>query len=223
MLDELRGTRLLDGVRGRPPVDRAAVATLVAACRRLAIARPDLVEVDLNPVIATPDGAVAVDALVVLDGDPRSGPMPDEPRPPRRRPTPWGVRLTLNRPAKLNALDGALVDALVAALDAAEADAAVRVIVLEGAGRAFSAGYDLTEEAEGSDRRPGRLARAPRRRRRARPCGSSTRPSRSSPRSTAMPWPAAWSWRWPATSSSRPRGPSSASPRSATGRRRSRC
>ena len=64
--------------------------------------------------------------------------------------TPWGVRLTLNRPAKLNALNGALVSALVAALDAAEADADVRVIVLEGAGRAFSSGYDLTEEAEGA-------------------------------------------------------------------------
>jgi enoyl-CoA hydratase len=61
--------------------------------------------------------------------------------------TDWGVRLTLNRPAKLNALDGALVSALGAALDDAEADADVRVIVLEGAGRAFCAGYDLTEEA----------------------------------------------------------------------------
>ena len=62
-------------------------------------------------------------------------------------PTEWGVRLTLNRPAKLNALDSALVGALVDALDAAEANPDVRVIVLEGAGRAFSAGYDLTEEA----------------------------------------------------------------------------
>ncbi|MGK2852327.1 MAG: enoyl-CoA hydratase/isomerase family protein [Candidatus Limnocylindrales bacterium] len=63
--------------------------------------------------------------------------------------TPWGVRLTLNRPAKLNALNGPLVTALVAALDAAEADPDVRVIVIEGAGRAFSSGYDLTEEAGG--------------------------------------------------------------------------
>ena len=67
-----------------------------------------------------------------------------------RRATPWGVRLTLNRPAKLNALSGELVAALVAAIDVAVADPAVRVIVLEGAGRAFSAGYDLTEETDGA-------------------------------------------------------------------------
>ena len=63
--------------------------------------------------------------------------------------TSWGVRLTLNRPAKLNALSGPLVEALVEAVDAAARDRRVRVIVLEGAGRAFSAGYDLTEESEG--------------------------------------------------------------------------
>jgi enoyl-CoA hydratase len=63
--------------------------------------------------------------------------------------TPWGVRLTLNRPAKLNALSGPLVAALVDALDAATRDPRVRVIAIEGAGRAFSAGYDLTEESEG--------------------------------------------------------------------------
>jgi acyl-CoA synthetase (NDP forming) len=67
MLDELRGSRLLDGVRGRPPVDRRAVAELIVGLSRLGIARPDLVAVDLNPVIAMPAGAVAVDALVVLD------------------------------------------------------------------------------------------------------------------------------------------------------------
>ncbi|MDF2733489.1 MAG: echA [Chloroflexota bacterium] len=75
--------------------------------------------------------------------------MPDEAVVLTER-TPWGVRLTLNRPAKLNALNGELVAALVAALDEAETDDAVRVIVLEGAGRAFSSGYDLTEEAEGA-------------------------------------------------------------------------
>ena len=77
--------------------------------------------------------------------------MPGEPDAPLVLTTaaPWGVRLTLNRPAKLNALSGPLVEALLVALDAAIEDPQVRVIVLEGAGRAFSAGYDLTEEAEG--------------------------------------------------------------------------
>jgi enoyl-CoA hydratase len=64
--------------------------------------------------------------------------------------TAWGVRLVLDRPAKLNALNGALVAALTDALDVAEANPDVRVIVIEGAGRAFCAGYDLTEEAEGA-------------------------------------------------------------------------
>lgn len=65
-----------------------------------------------------------------------------------REPTPWGVRLTLNRPAKLNALSHALIDALADAIDAAAADPDVRVIVLRGAGRAFCAGYDLDSGQE---------------------------------------------------------------------------
>ncbi len=69
MLDDLRGRRLLDGVRGRPAIDRAAVAEMLVALGRLGADRPDVLEVDLNPVIATPTGAVAVDALVVLEGD----------------------------------------------------------------------------------------------------------------------------------------------------------
>jgi enoyl-CoA hydratase len=63
--------------------------------------------------------------------------------------TAWGVRLILNRPAKLNALSAELVEALSAAVDRASSDPDVRVVVIQGAGRAFSSGYDLTEEAEG--------------------------------------------------------------------------
>jgi hypothetical protein len=70
MLAELRGARVLDGVRGRPAVDRGAVAGLIAALSRLGDARPDIVEVDLNPVIASASGALAVDALVVLAAGP---------------------------------------------------------------------------------------------------------------------------------------------------------
>ncbi len=69
-------------------------------------------------------------------------------------PTSWGVRMILNRPAKLNALSGELVLALSEAIEAAGRDGRVRVVVIEGAGRAFCSGYDLTEEAEGGSPGP---------------------------------------------------------------------
>jgi enoyl-CoA hydratase len=75
--------------------------------------------------------------------------MNDQPSEPvlLRAETPWGVRLTLNRPAKLNALSHELVKELDRAIAEAAADPDVRVIAIAGAGRAFSAGYDLSEEA----------------------------------------------------------------------------
>jgi enoyl-CoA hydratase len=57
--------------------------------------------------------------------------------------------LTLNRPDKLNAVNGQMVTELGQALDDAEADEQVRAVVLCGAGRAFSAGFDL-DMGEGS-------------------------------------------------------------------------
>ncbi len=54
--------------------------------------------------------------------------------------------VTLNRPDRLNAIDMAMLDGLDAALAGAEAEACVRAIVLEGAGRAFSAGDDLEDQ-----------------------------------------------------------------------------
>jgi acyl-CoA synthetase (NDP forming) len=68
MLNDLRGARLLGGVRGRSPIDRAAVVSMIVGLGRLGVERPDLLEIDLNPVIASETGAVAVDALVVLEG-----------------------------------------------------------------------------------------------------------------------------------------------------------
>ena len=65
MLDDLRGARLLDGVRGRPAADRAAIAAIIVAVARLGIERPDIVAIDLNPVISGPSATIAVDALVV--------------------------------------------------------------------------------------------------------------------------------------------------------------
>jgi enoyl-CoA hydratase len=71
-------------------------------------------------------------------------PTPNEPLVVTER-AGWGVRLTLNRPAKLNAISAALRRALGGALESAIADEDVRVIVIAGAGRAFCAGYDLDE------------------------------------------------------------------------------
>jgi methylglutaconyl-CoA hydratase len=51
--------------------------------------------------------------------------------------------LTLNRPEKRNAISTPMIDDLVAALGAAEADKAVRVVILTGAGKAFCSGMDL--------------------------------------------------------------------------------
>jgi enoyl-CoA hydratase len=55
------------------------------------------------------------------------------------------LTLTLNRPDKLNAIDGAMLDALDEVLGAIERDREVRAVILTGAGRAFSAGADIKE------------------------------------------------------------------------------
>ncbi len=65
MLDELRGGRILAGVRGRPGIDRPTVAAAIVALSRALVDDPTLLEVDLNPVISGPGGTAAVDALVV--------------------------------------------------------------------------------------------------------------------------------------------------------------
>ncbi|MCC6381191.1 MAG: enoyl-CoA hydratase/isomerase family protein [Dehalococcoidia bacterium] len=60
-------------------------------------------------------------------------------------------RITLNRPEKMNALSQELLFELNGALHDYEADPSVRVVVLRGAGRTFSAGYDLAARGGGSD------------------------------------------------------------------------
>ena len=52
-------------------------------------------------------------------------------------------RLTLNRPEKLNALDAIMISELREAFETIEADPEIRVVILTGAGRAFSAGFDI--------------------------------------------------------------------------------
>ena len=64
MLDDLRGQALLGPVRGEPAVDRAALVDVLLALSRVADSEPDVVAVDLNPLIVDDGAPIAVDALV---------------------------------------------------------------------------------------------------------------------------------------------------------------
>ncbi|WP_371793378.1 acetate--CoA ligase family protein [Streptomyces sp. NBC_01471] len=68
LIARLRCAPLLAGWRGRPPVDTGALADTVVRLSRLATARPDLLEIELNPVRVATDGLLAVDALISLTG-----------------------------------------------------------------------------------------------------------------------------------------------------------
>jgi acetate---CoA ligase (ADP-forming) len=68
LLSDLKGAALLDGVRGAPPADRAALAELIVTLSYFAADHAELIEeIDLNPVIVHPEGQglTVVDALIV--------------------------------------------------------------------------------------------------------------------------------------------------------------
>jgi acetate---CoA ligase (ADP-forming) len=75
MLRELRTFPLLEGYRGEPPVDLAAVEDVVLRVGALVDRYPEIVELDCNPVIAHPDGAIVVDARIRIA--PTAPPAPD--------------------------------------------------------------------------------------------------------------------------------------------------
>lgn len=66
MMGRLRGAPLLTGARGRPPVDLAAAAAALVALGRLAAAHPELAEIEINPLLVSASGALALDARVAL-------------------------------------------------------------------------------------------------------------------------------------------------------------
>lgn len=66
MLDRLRGAKILDGVRGRPGIDKPAVAAIIARLSVLAAANAATIEsIEINPLLARPQDAVALDALIL--------------------------------------------------------------------------------------------------------------------------------------------------------------
>jgi acyl-CoA synthetase (NDP forming) len=64
---KLKGARLLQGLRGAAPVDVVAVADVATRVGALMRARPDISEIDINPLVAYPEGVLALDALIVAD------------------------------------------------------------------------------------------------------------------------------------------------------------
>lgn len=66
MLDEIASSRVLQGVRGNPPVDRRALVDLMLTVSTVVQAHPEIAEIDLNPVIVRDDGYDVVDARMVL-------------------------------------------------------------------------------------------------------------------------------------------------------------
>lgn len=66
MIARTRIARLLAGYRERPPADLEAVAAVLVALSELAVALPNIVELDINPLIADTDGVLALDARIVV-------------------------------------------------------------------------------------------------------------------------------------------------------------
>jgi acyl-CoA synthetase (NDP forming) len=71
MIREIKGFRLLEGYRGQPPVDLTYLEELLLKVSRFVVDCPRIKEMDINPIIAYADGAVAVDARIILE--PNSG------------------------------------------------------------------------------------------------------------------------------------------------------
>ncbi|MFB6111902.1 MAG: acetate--CoA ligase family protein [Halobacteriaceae archaeon] len=67
MIDEVQAAPLLRGARGRTPADLAAISEAIQRLSQLAMDFPAILELDVNPLVAGPDGATAVDLRLTVD------------------------------------------------------------------------------------------------------------------------------------------------------------
>jgi acyl-CoA synthetase (NDP forming) len=72
MIREIKGYKLLSGFRGQPPVDLPALEQMLVRVSQFIEAHPEVKELDLNPVFAYPQGAIAVDARINVEDQPVS-------------------------------------------------------------------------------------------------------------------------------------------------------
>jgi len=95
MLDGIAAAEILKGVRGAHPVDREALAGMIESVSQLIADFPEIAEMDLNPVFATKNGAIAADVRIVLDF---------APAPARYRPGHEEIVTAMNRIMKPDAV-----------------------------------------------------------------------------------------------------------------------
>jgi acetyltransferase len=66
MIEQTKSFPILNGARGNPPLDQKAIRKLLLLCSEIAVAYPDIEEMDLNPVIVHEKGLSVVDARIIL-------------------------------------------------------------------------------------------------------------------------------------------------------------
>jgi acetyltransferase len=69
MIEEVRGKRLLEGVRGKSPMDREALIKAILSLSRMLVENPRITELDINPLLVLEHGAAAVDARAAVAPD----------------------------------------------------------------------------------------------------------------------------------------------------------
>ena len=66
MMKEIKGYKILRGYRGKPPTDFGALTDILLKTSKMLEENLEIKELDINPVFALPDGAVAVDARIII-------------------------------------------------------------------------------------------------------------------------------------------------------------
>jgi acyl-CoA synthetase (NDP forming) len=69
MIEETKSFPILNGARGKPPLDKKAIAKLLMLCSEIVVAYPAIQEMDLNPVIVHQKGITIVDARIILKAE----------------------------------------------------------------------------------------------------------------------------------------------------------
>jgi acetyltransferase len=67
MIEGLKGRQIIDGVRGQTGIDKEKFAEVIVRVSQLVRAAKVITEMDINPLLGTPDGIIAVDARIRVD------------------------------------------------------------------------------------------------------------------------------------------------------------